>query len=111
MVGTYPICDDPISRSARRSFPPFTDFAPKSPFLFVYRSPTQYDFHVGVKAIRYSVNTAQLLILLISGGSRHSDGEGEGGRDSHPDPEIRGMPGRQKNFFFRPFGPQFGALP
>ena len=24
----------------------------------------------------------------------------------HPDPEIRGRPGLQKNFF-RPFGPQF----
>ena len=66
------------------------------------RSPTQYDFHVGAKTIRYSVNTAQLLILLISGGSRHSDkGGGEG--DGHPDPEIKGMPGLQKHFFF--FGP------
>ena len=32
-------------------------------------------------------------------------GGGEGG--GHPDPEIRGGPGLQKNFF-RPFGPHFG---
>ena len=30
-----------------------------------------------------------------------------GGGEGHPDPEIRGEPGLQKNFF-RPFRPQFG---
>ena len=39
------------------------------------------------------------------GGSRPLDRGGGGG--SHIDPEIRGGPGLQKNFF-RPFGPHFG---
>ena len=39
---------------------------------------------------------------LLSGGSRRSDKGAGGGR--HPDPEIRGGGGLQKNVF-RPFGP------
>ena len=34
-----------------------TGLAPKSPFLSVNRSPIQYGFPVGAKAIQYSVNT------------------------------------------------------
>ena len=33
-----------------------TEIAPKSPFLCVNRSPIQYGFRAGAKAIRYSVN-------------------------------------------------------
>ena len=35
----YSICDDPLSRSARRSFAPLQKFGPKSPFLWVSRIP------------------------------------------------------------------------
>ena len=46
---------------ARRSFAP-SEIAPKSPSLCVSRSPTQYGFHAGTKAIRYRVNNSQSLI-------------------------------------------------
>ena len=35
-----------------------TEFAPKSPFLRVNRSPIWYNFRTGAKGIRYSVNMA-----------------------------------------------------
>ena len=44
--------------------------------------------------------------LCSSGRSRPSDKGGEG-RDSHQDPEIRGVPGLPKKFFW-PFALQFG---
>ena len=34
----------------------FTEFAPKSPFLCVNRSPIRYGFRVGPQAILYSVS-------------------------------------------------------
>ena len=34
-----------------------TGLVPKSPFLCVNRSPIQYGFLIGAKAIQYSVNT------------------------------------------------------
>ena len=35
-----------------------TEIALLQPFLYVNRSPVQYDFHGGAKAIRYCVNMA-----------------------------------------------------
>ena len=35
-----------------------TEIAPKSPFLFVNRSPIRHDFRADAKGIRYSVNKA-----------------------------------------------------
>ena len=55
---TYPICDSPLWRSARRSFAPsVTEIALNSP-LCVNRSPVRYGFRAGAKATRYSVNIA-----------------------------------------------------
>ena len=43
-----------------------------------------------------------MIVVVISGRSRPSDNEGEGGR--HPDPEIRGEGGGLKKIFFGPLG-------
>ena len=47
---TYPICDAPLSRTARRSFASLQ----QSPFLWVNRSPIWYGFRAGAKAIWYT---------------------------------------------------------
>ena len=47
---TYPICDAPLSRTARRSFVSLQ----QSPFLWVNRSPIWYGFRAGAKAICYT---------------------------------------------------------
>ena len=48
------------------------------------------------------------FLSKISGGSRPSNKGGLRGQGcGHPDPEIRGRPGRKK-FQFQPFRPQFG---
>ena len=52
---TYP---SPLKRLAQCNFDPATEIAPKSPFLWVNRSPIRYDFRAGAKAIRYFVNMA-----------------------------------------------------
>ena len=50
---TSPICDAPLSRSARLCS--VTEIAPKSPSLSVNRIHIRYDFCGGAKAIRYTI--------------------------------------------------------
>ena len=57
-MNTYPICDSPLWKSARRSIRFVTEIAPISLLLCVNRSPTLgYGFGTGAKSIRYSMNT------------------------------------------------------
>ena len=71
---TYPICDSPVQRTARRSFAPLTEYvAPKLPFFCVNRSPTRDGFRAGAKAIRQqSMNTYSICDSPVQRSTRRS---------------------------------------
>ena len=56
IVNTYPICDSPLKRSARRSFTLLQISPPPKNVVCVNRGPIRYGFHASAKAILYSVN-------------------------------------------------------
>ena len=60
-MNTCLICDSPFEKSVQCSFYSDTEIAPPQMFLFVNRSPIQYDFRGDIKAMRYCVNIALIL--------------------------------------------------
>lgn len=59
---TYQICDDPLSKSARRSY----RTAPKSPLSCMNKSPFWYGFYASAIAIRYSEDIALIALPRMS---------------------------------------------
>ena len=59
---THQICDDPLWKSARRSY----RTAPKSQLSCTNKSPFWFGFHAGVRANRYSEEIALIALPRVS---------------------------------------------